>query len=98
MKGEKYAFTTILSRVLTLTTRDPAKQHFKMGKDYPYNRAKKLMGEDVVKKSAYKEFEQIHQRNTFQPVDPSTFTRKESENVVRSIVLTKMKDTGECKT
>ena len=96
MGGESYVFATI-SRVLTLTTREPTKD-FKIGKDYPYNKAKKLMGEDVVRNSAYKEFEQIHQRETFQPVDPAKMTREESEKIVRSIVLTKMKESGECKT
>ena len=56
------------------------------------------MGRDKVEKSAYKEFEQIHKRGTLKPVDPKKMTREESTKVLRSIVLTKMKASGECKT
>ena len=44
------------------------------------------------------EFEQIHKRGTLSPIDPKIMTREESEKVLRSIVLTKMKASGECKT
>ncbi len=43
MGGESYVFATILSCVMTLTTREPTK-NFKIGKDYPYNKAKKVNG------------------------------------------------------
>ena len=86
--------STIIARVLTTVGRN---DEYRIGKDYPFNKAKKLFG-DKANKSAYKEFEQIHLRKTFKPVDPQKMTREESEKVLRSIVLTKMKDTGECKT
>ena len=56
------------------------------------------MDRNEVKKSAFKEFEQIHKRGTFVPVDPKLMTREESEKALRSIVLTKQKATGEYKT
>ena len=59
---------------------------------------KKTLFGDRANDSAYKEFEQIHSRGTFDPIDPSTLTKEESKNVLRSIVLTKVKQTGECKT
>ena len=45
-----------------------------------------------------KEFEQIHKQGTLEPVDPKEMTKEESEKVIRSIILTKMKSSGECKT
>ena len=56
------------------------------------------MGQEKVEKSAYVEFEQIHKRGTLSPINPKIMTREESEKVLRSIMLTKMKASGECKT
>ena len=94
-KGNKYAFATILATLLDTEAR---KKNYIVGKDYPYNRAKRLMGREKVEKSAYVEFEQIHKRGTLSPIHPKIMTREESEKVLRSIVLTKMKASGECKT
>ena len=40
-KGNKYAFATILAMLLDSEAR---KKNYIVGKDYPYNRAKHLMG------------------------------------------------------
>ena len=94
-KGNKYAFATILATILDTKAR---KNNYIVGKDYLYNCAKRLMGCEKVEKSAYVEFEQIHKRGTLSPIHPKIMTREESEKVLRSIMLTKMKASGECKT
>ena len=92
--GKSYhAFANILTCVLNNNTRQ---RDFRVGKDYIHHKAKKLFG-DKYQQSAYKEFEQIHARGTIKPVDPSKLTKEQSEKVVRSILLTKMKESGECK-
>ena len=52
----------------------------------------------MANSSAYKEFNQIQKHQTFELTDPKKLTRMESAQVLRSIVFTKTKDGGECKT
>ena len=94
-KGKNYDVALmILARVFVQGVFD---KKYQIGKDYPYKKAKKLFGKKASK-STFKEFEQIHMRGTLEPLNPDEMTEEQKAKALRSIVLTKMKDTGECKT